>query len=560
MTDSDPTVPPAREDPVPPQGEIEIPQRVFAVLADAVAGSGGNYQQVATALALDRTELAHAVFRLIRSPERPTRVRLLLKQLGLGAKEIVNAAAQTEDRDLVKLLFEIEPDLFAPYREWAEWRVWAQATVSGLAVTNIGKPLSPPGPVALQTRIVGRRYTIEAMLGEGGQAPVYRATDMALQRPVAIKLLPPPPEETVQTVFLREAELQRSLVHPGILPLYDWGYEGHQGFLVFPLCPGSTAWQRKEVAIRPRAAADLVGKVALALDYLHSHGIIHCDVKPHNILLDTAGQPRLIDFGLARRDHERELPRWAGTPAYMSPEQLCAQPLDGRSDVYSLGVTLYELLAGRLPFHPGLLNREGIEELRRQVIHDVPVPPSAHNRSSPAQLDEICMRALAKRPEDRYQTAGAMAEEIRHWQRTGVARFLDWLRDLFRRRSKATPADSIGQGAIDWNARSLAASVAAGDRQGEGTALVNLAIAYSMAGNLSAASSRFEQALTIYRELGDTVAQADTLWHFSRTLHEMGDTRQATLHAQQALQLYAELGNPMEAAVRSELAAWEAGR
>jgi tetratricopeptide (TPR) repeat protein len=541
--------------------EIEVQDSEFAVLARALAGEGPAYGRTAAALNLSRADLARAVVRSLRSPERPTTLRRLLEEFGLEPSELLNAAAQDDMEDLGPVLFELEPELFAPFKEWAVWRrsMGPTRTYSQFAVSNFASaPQAAPGPVALDVRVLARRYAIEAMLDEGGQAAVYRATDTALQRPVAVKLLKRLREGAAEAHFLREAELQRGLDHPGILPLYDWGYEGRRGFLVFALCPASAARRRKEAPPSPRAAAAMVRRVALTLDYLHGRGILHRDVKPHNILLDAAGNALLTDFGLALRGGEWARPGLAGTPAFMSPEQLCAQPLDGRADVYGLGVTLYELLTGKLPFrHPGF-SREAIEDFRRQVIHEAPLPPRAHEPAVPAGLDVICVRALAKRPEDRYQTAGEMAAAIRRWQGLGLAPLLDWLRGLFGRRGRQAPAVPADRQAIDWNARSLAQSRAAGNREAEGAAHANLAIAYSTAGDLVAASSHFEAALSVYRETGDTAAQAGTLWSFSRTLHELGDAGRAVQHAREALRLYAGLRDPMEEVVRRQLQTWGA--
>jgi predicted Ser/Thr protein kinase len=262
------------------------------------------------------------------------------------------------------------------------------------------------------------RYRVERLLGEGGFGIVYLAHDEKLQRPVAIKV---PHRWLVSQLedaeaYLAEARTVANLDHANIVPVYDVGStDWFPCFVVSKYIAGSTLKTRANEARLPwQEAAQLVATVAQALHHAHKQGIVHRDIKPGNILLDKRGNPFVADFGLALREQAvgTGSPS-AGTPAYMSPEQARGEGdrVDGRSDIFSLGVVFYELLTGRRPFQA-----ESRAELLERICAGEPRPPRQIDDTVPRELDRICLKCLEKRPIDRYSAALDLAEDIRSWQ------------------------------------------------------------------------------------------------------------------------------------------------
>ena len=256
------------------------------------------------------------------------------------------------------------------------------------------------------------RYEIESELAQGGMGIIILAKDPYIQRQVVVKVLMY--NHTLDGVyrdyFQNEAEVIAALEHPCIVPIYDFGWNGQQPYIVMRYMSGGSLQQKADKGgVKTTEIGRILKRVADALDAAHARGIVHRDIKPSNILFDSSGEAFLSDFGIAKSkfivDNEGE---WlVGTPAYMSPEQALGKRVDGRSDVYALGVVLYRLLAGRLPF-------TGSSDTSLINAHtEMPIPDIRVIRENiPAVWQEVVAKAMAKDPKDRYATAGDFARDV----------------------------------------------------------------------------------------------------------------------------------------------------
>ena len=252
---------------------------------------------------------------------------------------------------------------------------------------------------ALSRGMIFAGYRVEELVGRGGMGVVYRATDLSLERPVALKLVAPElaEDERFRERFLREPRLAASLDHPNVIPIYEAGEHDGQLYLAMRFVEGSdlrTILER-EGKLPPQRALAVLAQVAGALDAAHRRALVHRDVKPANVLLDEDGHAYLTDFGITKQlgGDSTDTGRVVGTLDYLAPEQIRGDPVDGRTDVYALGCVLYECLAGAPPFR-----RTTEAEILWAHMQEQPAPLRGYPR-----LDPVLRKALAKDREDRYQ-------------------------------------------------------------------------------------------------------------------------------------------------------------
>ena len=262
--------------------------------------------------------------------------------------------------------------------------------------------------------VVGERYRVEARIGSGGMAEVYRGFDPVLNRTVAIKVLLPQFARDAGFVarFRREAQAAARLNHPNIVGVYDTGSDGDTQYIVMEFVEGRTLHDflqaGKQMGVAQ--ALDLAERLTEAVSAAHAQGVIHRDIKPANVMVTRDGAVKVMDFGIARIETAETAPQTSavlGTAAYLPPEQAQGLPVDARTDIYSLGTVLYELLCGRPPF-----TGDSPVAIAYKQVNEMPEPPSALNRDVSPRLDAVVMKALSKNPANRYQTAQAFMDDL----------------------------------------------------------------------------------------------------------------------------------------------------
>ena len=291
-------------------------------------------------------------------------------------------------------------------------------------VGTAGFRTGPDGTVVMSTRKDRRkvkpslgRYELIKELGRGSMGVVYLGKDPTINRPVAVKTMrldqvdDPDELKDFKERFFLEAESTGRLSHPNIVTIYDAGEEGELGYIAMELLEGKALklWCGKEKLLPLKHVMEIMATVAGALDYAHGQGVVHRDIKPANIMVGKYGMIKVMDFGIARimtsvKTQTRVI---LGTPSYMSPEQLDGAPVDGRSDVFSLGVVLFELVTGEKPFEA-----ESISSLLFKIAHEPHPSPRTIRPDLPAWCQTILDRALQKDPADRHQTAGELAHDL----------------------------------------------------------------------------------------------------------------------------------------------------
>src|ERR1700729_3583678 len=271
-----------------------------------------------------------------------------------------------------------------------------------------------------QPRLLGGRYELDGIVGRGGMAEVFRARDIRLDRIVGVKTLRDDlaRDQTFQARFRREAQSAASLNHPSIVAVYDTG-EDQMGntpvpYIVMEYVDGRTLRDllRDDRRLLPERALEITDGVLRALDYSHRNGIVHRYIKPGNVMLTRTGDVKVMDFGIARAVSDAQATKTQtaqviGTAQYLSPEQARGERVDARSDLYSTGCLLYELLTGRPPF-----TGDSPVAIAYQHVRENPIPPSQVDPELPAWCGAIRLKAMAKSPADRYQTAADMRADL----------------------------------------------------------------------------------------------------------------------------------------------------
>ena len=263
--------------------------------------------------------------------------------------------------------------------------------------------------------LLNNRYQLLERIGTGGMADVFRARDLMLERSVAIKILHETysDDQSFQDRFKQEARAAANLSHPNIVTVHDFGFDHGQLFIVMEHIPGkdlkTILRQRGRYSVEE--AIPLIVQACAGIGYAHRAGLVHCDIKPHNMIVTPDSRLKVTDFGIARAlstimPDERADVVW-GSPQYFSPEQAVGEAPSPASDVYSLGVVLYEVLTGALPF-----TAPSSEELARLHLEENPIPPSEYIPDIPSALEEIVMKVLSKEPAARYRTADQLGRVL----------------------------------------------------------------------------------------------------------------------------------------------------
>ncbi len=278
---------------------------------------------------------------------------------------------------------------------------------------SLTKTLATPLPVVSKDNLIAGKYRIIEQIGQGGMGVVYKTEDIKLKRYVALKFLPPQLMDSpgLKERLLIEAQAAAALTHPNICVIHEVGESEERPYIAMEYVEGETLRERvRKGPLKPEEAFDIAAQVAAGLGEAHRKGIIHRDIKSANIMVTDKGQAKVMDFGLARLQGGSSLTKsqtTLGTVAYMSPEQARGETVDGRTDLWSLGVVLYEMFTGELPF-----KGDHDQTVIHAILHKEPKPLKIIRPGTPPGLDEIVLPTLAKKPPDRYQTMEELREDV----------------------------------------------------------------------------------------------------------------------------------------------------
>jgi serine/threonine-protein kinase len=408
---------------------------------------------------------------------------------------------------------------------------------------------SQPRPLLLPGVFVSDRYRVYRLIAHGGFGDVYEA-DGPSNESIALKWIPfgPNGDRSQAELLSHEAQAQRLLAGPGILPVIDQGVDEVEAgaYLILPLCEMSfNRWTNRGNPTRD-IGLHVLNYISSSIELIHENGYVHRDVKPSNILVDARGKFYIADFGLAIRAGEG-IGLQGGTPGYMSPEQIRGDAVSPASDVFSLGVMLYEILAGRRPFRGA-----GVQEVLRRTLSESPTAPAEIDPTVPGDLEAICLRCLEFDPSKRYPSAGDLAAELAAARQIARPGLWSWLRGLLH----ADRENAHRARVVEDLQRSIAVSRSQGIAEAEGRALSQLGEVYAAAGDLARAASFQEQAAELFRSIGDRRGEAGATWERGRLLFAQGQTQLAIASAEVALRIYEEIDRASAEIIRTHIEEW----
>ncbi len=539
---------------------IQIDQSSFALLRTALSGEATDFRSLTYEFGdAVRDALPRCLLNYTLSEQYKGDLPDVLSELGLPLNSLLDEAYEQDfsepERKLVEAL-QSRIDFQAPRRD-ARDSVFQTFEHSGFDlqatrefVDEIRERQSQSHHSILDPQLIANRYWLQRPLGEGAFAVVYRCFDTVAQGHVAIKIVEPPRIPTTEelhgdvseraitledgligdttksdrsasasTPVVFEALLCISLQHQNILPILDWGHlDRGRSYIVSKECYFDLSGRMTEARLTLAQACSIVAKIADALSTVHSQGIIHRDVKPANILIGEGDIPFLGDFGLACSLFE-DSKTLAGTPGYMSPEQVKGVWLDGRTDLYSLGVTLYQLTTGELPF------RGGLEHVMRCIKNEVPAPPRKLNPDIPKELEDLLLKAMSKDVTHRFQSANEMSTALSDLSmRLGDTP--ESARPLSRRYDDTYSLIEVSRGEISQGPK---------DKLSLAKNLERAAESYLTLRNLKGAAVCLKQALEVYSLAGATNEEGRVCWHLAKIFHDMGDHHNARQYATTAI-------------------------